>query len=87
MYGVNYAGEDKIYDGKVHLVDLGYRIDKNMKIEEAQKFFYSLVDGLLENLNRNESLKQYFHHHPLSYKDLYFRLSFDYDGKFHLKKR
>jgi len=27
-YGLDYAGADKVYDGKIHEVSLGYSIDK-----------------------------------------------------------
>src|SRR5579872_1293919 len=86
MYGVNYAGDDKIYDGKVHLVDLGYRVDKKMNYEEARKLFYSIVDGFLEAINRNESIRDCFSHFPITYQDLYFRLSFDYENKGYLNR-
>lgn len=80
-YGLHYAGKDKVYDGKIHEINLSYSINKKNKFEDARKLFYSLVDGLLEKLNKNESVKRYFYHYPVSYQDLYFRLNFDYDRK------
>jgi hypothetical protein len=85
-YGLHYAGRNKVYDGKIHEINLSYSFDKNMKFEEAEKVFYYLVDGLLENLNKNKSIKNYFFNYPVSYKDLYFRLNFDYDCKHYLKR-
>lgn len=85
-YGLHYAGPDKIYDGKIHQVSLGYRIDKGMKFDEARVYFYEVVDGLLDRLNHNDEIKEYFYHHPIGYEDLHFSLSFDYENKGYLKK-
>ena len=84
-YGLKYFGPDKIYDGKIHQIDLGYRIDKAMKFDEARAYFYEVVDGLLNCINQNEKLKEYFYHYPLGYEDLDFSLSFDYENKGTLK--
>ncbi|MES2272908.1 MAG: hypothetical protein V4487_01805 [Chlamydiota bacterium] len=86
MYGVTCAGDDKIYDGKVHLVDVGYCIDKNMKYDEARKLFYSIVDGLLVAINEKDCIRDCFFHYPVGYEDLYFRLNFDYHVLGHLKR-
>lgn len=86
LHGFRWAGPDKIYDGKIHTIALGYRIDKNVKFEEARKLFYEIVDGLLEHLNKNEKIRQYFCHYPITYKDLEFFLSFDYEHKGFLKR-
>jgi hypothetical protein len=85
-YGLYYAGQDKIYDGKIHVIDLGYSVDKRMKYDEARDLFYYVVDGLLNKLNGDPSLKDYFYHYPVGYEDLFFRLSFDYEKKGYLKK-
>jgi hypothetical protein len=85
-YGLDYAGKDKVYDGKIHKVALGYRIEKNLKFVEARKLFYEAVDGLLAHLNKNEKIRDYFFHFPLTYKDLEFHFSFDYESKGYLKK-
>jgi hypothetical protein len=85
-YGLDYAGPDKIYDGKIHTIALGYRIDKNIKFDEARKLFYEIADGLLERLNKNEKIRNYLFHHPVTYRDLEFHLSFDYESKGFLKR-
>src|SRR5579872_1640327 len=85
-YGLDYAGPDKIYDGKIHQIDLGYRIDKAMKFDVARAYFYEVVDGLLERINKNEKLKEYFYHYPVGYEDLHFCLSFDHENKGSLKR-
>ncbi len=86
IYGLSYAGPDKIYDGKIHEIDLGYSIDKNANYNEAKKLFYNLANGLLNELNSNESIKTYFYHYPVGYQDLRLTLSFDYENKGFLKK-
>jgi hypothetical protein len=86
LYGLDWAGPDKVYDGKVHKVVLGYCIDKNLKYEEARKLFYRVVNGLLQELNTKEDLRECFYHYPVTYEDLHFSLSFDYTDKGHLKK-
>ncbi|MES2272909.1 MAG: hypothetical protein V4487_01810 [Chlamydiota bacterium] len=83
-YGLHHAGPDKIYDGKIHEINLSYSIDKKMKFTEARGLFYSLVDGLLECLNKKESIRNYFRHYPVDYSDLHFRLSFNYDDEVYL---
>lgn len=83
-YGLHYAGLDKIYDGKIHEIDLSVSIQKRMKFDEAKKLYYSIVNGLLEALNKNEALQDCFYHYPVTYKDLYFRLNFDYESKGYL---
>jgi hypothetical protein len=85
-YGLQYAGRDNVYDGKIHIVDLSYSIDKNMNYEEARSLFYEIVDGLLDVINKTEYLGKYFHHSPIGYEDLWFSLNFDYDLKRTLKK-
>ncbi|OGN64836.1 MAG: hypothetical protein A3E80_02180 [Chlamydiae bacterium RIFCSPHIGHO2_12_FULL_49_9] len=85
-YGLHYAGPDKVYDGKIHEVDLGYCIDKSMNYDEARVYFYELVDGLLTRINQNEKLKDYFYRFPIGYEDLRFDLSLDYESKGYLKK-
>jgi hypothetical protein len=85
-YGLDYAGADKVYDGKIHNISLGYGIDKNLKYEEARKFFYEIVDGLLKELNENEQIRAHFYHYPLTYQDLHFALSFDYQDKVYFRK-
>lgn len=84
-YGLDYAGPDKIYDGKIHTIALGYRIDANLKLEAARKLFYLIVDGLLDHLNKNQEIRPYLFHYPVSYRDLEFHLSFDYERKNFLK--
>ncbi len=79
-YGLHYAGPDKVYDGKIHEINLGLSISKKMKYEEARTLFYSVVDGLLQSINKNESIRNHFYNHPVTYQDLYFRLSFDYEA-------
>jgi len=85
-YGLHYAGPDKIYDGKIHTIDLGYCVDRNFHYKEARDLFYSVVDGLLEVINKNDGFSGFFFNFPVTYKDLYFRLNFDYDMKGSLKK-
>jgi hypothetical protein len=85
MYGASCAGPDKVYDGKVHVIDVGYRIDKAMKFEEARKLFYAVADGLLKELNEKDSIRNCFYNYPVTYKDLYLRLSFDYGDEGYLK--
>jgi len=86
LYGLDAAGPDKVYDAKVHTIVLGYRVDKNMKFDEAKKYFYAVVDGLLDHLNKNEAIQPYFAHYPVTYEDLEFFLAFDYKDKGFLKK-
>ena len=85
-YGLDYAGRDNVYDGKIHLVKLSYSIDKNVKYEEAKTFFRDIVDGLLDVINKTEYLGKYFYHSPIGYEDLFVSISFDYDQKGILKK-
>lgn len=85
-YGLNYAGPDKIYDGKIHVINLSYRVDKNMKYDEAREYFYSIVDGLLAHINKNTQLEKYFFHYPVDYSDLEFHFTFEDDKKGLLKK-
>ncbi len=85
-YGLHHAGPDKIYDGKIHEINLSYSIEKKMKFEEARKLFYSIVDGLLACLNAKESIRDCFYHYPVGYEDLYFRLNFDYESKGYLSR-
>src|SRR5579872_508168 len=47
-YGLHYAGSNKIYDGKIHEINLSISVDKRMKYNEARILYYSIVDGLLE---------------------------------------
>ncbi len=86
LYGVSCAGEDKIYDGKVHEINLGYSVEKKMNVEEARKLFYTLVDGLLDVFNSNEMFREAFYHYPIGYEDFYCYLSFDYEDKGYLQK-
>lgn len=84
-YGLDYAGPDKMYDGKIHVVALGYSIDKSVNFEEGRKLFYQLVDGLIETINKEESIKDFFFHHPITYEDLEITLGFNYGSKRDLK--
>ena len=86
LYGTSCAGPDKVYDGKVHRIDVMYRIDKKLKYEEARVLFYSVVDDFLAELNTNEKIRDCFYHYPVTYKDLYFILSFDYEDKGYLSR-
>jgi hypothetical protein len=86
LYGLDYAGQDKIYDGKIHVICLGYGIDKNLKYGEAREYFYSIVDGLLDHINKNTQLEKYFFHYPVDYSDLEFHFSFEDDRKGLLKR-
>ncbi len=79
-YALDYAGKDKIYDGKIHVLDLAYSVDKRIQYKEAKELFYEIVDGLLEKINNTEYLRKYFYHYPVGYEDLYFRLIFHKDG-------
>lgn len=78
-YGLDYAGEDKVYDEKIHVIALGYRVDKHMRYDEASNYFYSIVDGLLAHINKNVQIKKYFFHFPVNYSDLELNFSFE-DG-------
>jgi hypothetical protein len=86
MYGLDYSGADKINDGKIHTISLGYDTDKRMKYEEARTFCYEIVDGLLTKLNKNEKIRPYFFHYPLTYADLEIHLTFDFDNRYSLKR-
>lgn len=86
LYGTTCAGPDKIYDGKVHQIDVMYRVDKKLKYEEARTLFYSVVDNFLAELNKNEKIRDCFYHYPVTYEDLYFILSFDYEHKGYLSR-
>ncbi len=85
-YGVRCTGRDKVYDGKIHLIDLGYSVDLNIRCDEGRRYFYKIVDGLLALLNSREEFRNCFYHFPITYEDLSFRLHFDYDEKRHLRK-
>lgn len=37
-------------------------------------------------LNKNKSIQDCFHHYPVIYEDLYFRLNFDYEQTGHLNR-
>lgn len=86
MHGLDYSGEDKIYDGKIHSIALSYTVEKHIGYEEARALFYELVDDLLEKINTTEYLRKYFYSFPVTYKDLEFKLSFNRDKKLILKK-
>ncbi len=81
-----YADKQNVYDGKIHVVDLGCALNKRVQHEEARMLFYELIDGLIEKINDTEYLRKYFSHYPIGYEDLFVRLSFDYDSKGHLRK-
>lgn len=85
-YGLDYAGSDKVYDGKIHEISLGYSVDKNLQYQDARKLFYAIVDELLDEINSNPLILEYFYHQPITYEDLHFALAFDYENKGHLKK-
>jgi hypothetical protein len=85
-YGFVSTGPDKVYDGKIHALDLGYSIDKNLKFKEARKYFYELADTLVQTINSHPEIGKYFYHFPIGYEDLELSLSFDYEDKGHLKK-
>jgi hypothetical protein len=85
-HGFDYAGQDKVYDGKIHEISLGYSIDKNLKHKDARKKFYAIVDGLIHEINNNKSISKYFYHFPIGYQDLHFSLSFDYDNRGYLER-
>jgi hypothetical protein len=80
-YGLHYAGQDKVYDGKIHIIDLGYSIDANVQYKNARRMFYSVVNSLLDRINKDESIRQYFSNYPVGYQNLRFSLSFDYQSK------
>lgn len=86
LYGLDHAGPDKIYDGKIHQISLGYSIDKSLKYPEARELFYRIVDDLLCEINSNQNFRDGFFHFPVTYADLHFSLSFDYEHKGHLNK-
>lgn len=85
LYGFRWAGQDKVYDGKIHEIDLGYSIDKSMKFEEARQFFYNFVDELIELINSNSKSSKHFYHFPIDYSDFHIFLAFDYENKGFLK--
>jgi hypothetical protein len=86
LYGMEWAGPDKIYNGKIHKIVLGFSIDANYQREEAKQIFFGLVDELINKINQNLELKDNFQRFPIEYQDFYFHLSFDYEDKGHLKK-
>lgn len=85
-YGLFYEREDKTSDSKIHVIALGYDIEKNFKYEEARKYFYSIVDGLIECINRNTQLGKYFLHYPIDYSDLEIDFAFWEHTEHHLKR-
>jgi hypothetical protein len=79
QYGLDYAGDDQIFDGKIHKISLGYGIDQgHLSEEQATQLFYHVVDTLIERLNGIPSLRAYFAHFPLNYSDFTISLSLDY---------
>ena len=68
------------------MIALSYRIEKNFKYEEARKSFYSVVDGLIEYINKNTQLEKYFFHYPIDYSDLELNFSFWDHTEEHLKR-
>ncbi len=85
-HGLIYAGRDKVYDGKIHEISLGYSFDQSLKYQEARELFYRIVDDLLIEINSREYLREYFFHYPITYQDLHFDVGFDWEHKGHLKK-
>lgn len=85
-YGLHYAGQDKVYDKKIHEIDLGYAIDESMKYKEARELFYTIVDSLIELINKHSEYKDFFSHFPIDYRDFHFTLSFDQGDSTMLKK-
>lgn len=85
-HGLDCAGADKIYDGKIHEISLCYFVDLNLKYKEARQLFYQKADELIEKINSNEKIGKYFYHFPISYEDLDFTLVFDYESTGRLKK-
>ena len=83
LYG--FAKHSDVNDNKIHEINLTYSIDKRMKLNEAREFFYSVIDGLIAEINKNESIRSQFHRYPVSYSDFYFILAFDYENKGFLK--
>ncbi len=80
-YGAIGPRSNSAFDGKIHGVNLGYSINQNLGLDDAKALFFSIVDGLIDWLNKNESIGSCFAHYPVGYGDFYFRLSFDYDSK------
>jgi hypothetical protein len=85
-YGFEWSGKDNVYDGKVHVIDIGYSLDKNMKYEDAKKYFFTFFDELIDYVNQHEEFKDLFYHFPIGYKDFFLSFSFDYNLKGHLEK-
>jgi hypothetical protein len=85
-YGLNYTGPEREYEGKINEIEVGYKIEKNMKYKEARSLFYSIVDGLLDEINSSCQNKTHLYHNPLGYQDLWVSLSFDRSGTGRLKK-
>lgn len=85
-YGFGSTGPDKVYDGKIHSLILGYSIDKNLKYDEARRLFYETVDGLIQAINSHPEIGDEFFHYPIGYQDLRVGLSFDYERKGSLKE-
>jgi hypothetical protein len=81
LYGFRCAGRDKVYDGKIHEIDLGYSIDKSLKFDEARAFFYNILDELIELINNDPKTEKHFYHFPIDYSDFHIFLSFDYEEK------
>jgi hypothetical protein len=84
--GLDYAGHDNIYDGKIHIVTTGYLANMNIPIDEARVLLYSVADGLLERLNSLGHLQDCYANYPLNYGNLEFCLSFSSRDKKNLKK-
>jgi hypothetical protein len=86
IYGFVVTNEDNVYDGKIHAIDLGYSLDKNLQFDEATQLFFEMADGLIAAINRHPEIGGEFYHYPISYQDLKVGLAFDYENKGHLKK-
>jgi hypothetical protein len=76
--GLSYSGLDKVYDGKIHTVTIGYLTDMNIQIDEARILLYSVVDSFLAHLNSLSHLQNYYANYPLSYENIDCCLGFSF---------
>lgn len=74
--GLYLIGSGGAMRGDIQKINLGYRIQKKINLEEARILFLTYSEDLLRSINGRKKIQPYLHDFPFTSKNIYFALRF-----------
>jgi hypothetical protein len=81
--GWTLAGYGGSFYNQISALSLSFTVNQRVDIEHGRRLFIKGLEGFLDKINRDKTLRSSLHHFPFTFKDIEFDLDFlDNRGRF-----